>query len=74
MYRHLSIEVEEPVVKVKEGDKEPETIHWTVQNGLQKFFEPEKRDVICERCTVGTTATQTSTVVNRSVVKNPPIG
>lgn len=65
MYRHLSIEVEEPVRKGKDDDKEPETIKWTVQSGLQKFFEPEKRDIICERCSIGNTATQTLTVVNR---------
>jgi hypothetical protein len=42
---------------------------WTVHDGFQKFFEPEKRDVICEQCIHGSTATQTLTVVNRYVVE-----
>lgn len=65
MYRHLSIEVEEPIANEKGGRDEPAEVKWSVQNGLKKFFAPEKRDVICEHCKIGTTATQTLAVMNR---------
>ena len=65
MYRHLSIEVEEPIANEKGDREEPAEVKWSVQNGLKKFFAPEKRDVICEHCKIGTTATQTLAVMNR---------
>ena len=55
MYRHLSIEVGE--------DSEQDV--WTVEKGLKQFFQPEKREVKCEKCQVGTTATQTLEVLSR---------
>jgi ubiquitin C-terminal hydrolase len=56
IYRHLSIEVNRHVVP--EGDVAERPL-WTVNDGLQKFFASEKRDVKCEKCQHGTTATQT---------------
>ena len=43
MYRHLSIEVEEPIANEKGDREEPAEVKWSVQNGLKKFFAPEKR-------------------------------
>lgn len=55
MYRHLSVDVGD--------DSEQDT--WTVEKGLQQFFQPEKREVKCEKCQSGTTATQTLEVLSR---------
>lgn len=54
MYRHLSVDVGE--------DSEIET--WTVERSLQQFFQPEKRDLKCERCNAGKTATQTLEIIS----------
>jgi ubiquitin C-terminal hydrolase len=54
MYRHLSVDVGE--------DSEIET--WTVERSLQQFFQPEKRDLKCERCDAGQTATQTLEIIS----------
>jgi ubiquitin C-terminal hydrolase len=55
MYRHLSVDL---------GEDSEQDI-WTVEKGLKQFFQPEKRDVKCEKCQVGTTATQTLEVLSR---------
>jgi len=52
LYRHLSIEVRE-------------TEFWTVNQGLEQFFKPEVRELKCEKCESGTTATQTIEVLSR---------
>ena len=54
MYRHLSVDVGE--------DSEVET--WTVERSLQQFFQPEKRDLKCERCGAGKSATQTLEIIS----------
>jgi DNA-directed RNA polymerase subunit M/transcription elongation factor TFIIS len=54
MYRHLSVDVGE--------DSEIET--WTVERSLQQFFQPEKRDLKCERCDAGISATQTLEIIS----------
>ena len=57
MYRHLSVDV---------GD-DSELDAWTVERSLRQFFQPEKREVKCEKCRSGTTATQTMEVLSQSV-------
>ena len=54
LYRHLSVEVGE--------DANDDT--WTVERGLKQFFQPEKRDLKCEKCKDGTTATQTMEIIS----------
>ena len=55
MYRHLSVDVGE----------DSELDAWTVERSLKQFFQPEKREVKCEKCQSGTTATQTMEVLSR---------
>ena len=57
MYRHLSVEVGE------ENDDELDT--WTVERSLRQFFQPEKRQVKCEKCEDGKTATQRMQIISR---------
>lgn len=57
MYRHLSVDVGE--------DSELDT--WTVERSLQQFFQPERRELKCERCESGETATQTLEIISWSV-------
>jgi uncharacterized UBP type Zn finger protein len=54
MYRHLSLDV---------GEDHKDDV-WTVQRGLELFFQPEKRELKCEKCTAGTTATQTIEIIS----------
>lgn len=54
MYRHLSLDVDADV------ENEP----WNVERGLKQFFQPEKRDLKCEKCTSGQTATQTIEIIS----------
>lgn len=55
MYRHLSLDIG----KNKNGEP------WTVDQGLEQFFQPEHRDIKCEKCKEGLAATQTMTVKSR---------
>lgn len=57
MYRHLSVDV----------GKDVENKPWTVECGLNQFFQPEKREIKCEKCADGTTATQTMRIISRWV-------
>lgn len=57
MYRHLSVDV---------GD-DSEHDPWTVERSLQQFFQPEKRELKCEKCESGETATQTLEIISWSV-------
>ena len=52
LYRHLSIDVG--------GDDGT----WSIAQGLSLFFEPEKREVKCEKCSEGKTATQTMKIIS----------
>lgn len=54
LYRHLSIDVGEDV------ENDP----WTVKRGLDKFFQPETRELKCEKCSDGATATQTIEIIS----------
>jgi uncharacterized UBP type Zn finger protein len=58
LYRHLSLDVGEDV----------ENDHWTVERGLAQFFQPERRELKCEKCTSGTTATQTIEIITWQVL------
>ena len=60
MYRCLSVHVGE------EGSTDPDT--WTVECSLQQFFQDEMREVKCEKCEEGKTATQTMKIISRSVI------
>jgi len=55
MYRHLSVDVGED----SELDK------CTVQRSLARFFQPERRELKCEKCGSGRTATQTMEITSR---------
>jgi len=54
MYRHLSVDVGED----SELDK------CTVERSLKQFFQPEKRELKCEKCDSGKTATQTMEIIS----------
>jgi len=64
MYRHLSIDVEDENGPPADGPDE-NLPPWSVQRGLDQFFAPEKREIRCEKCEDGTTATQTLRVLSR---------
>jgi hypothetical protein len=55
LYRHLSIDVGE--------DDDGES--WGVERSLEHFFEAEDRELNCEKCEDGTTATQTIEIISR---------
>ena len=54
LYRHLSLDVGEDV------NDDP----WTVKRGLDQFFQPERRELKCEKCSDGATATQTIEIIS----------
>lgn len=54
MYRHLSVDVGEDSNLEK----------WTVERSLKQFFQPEKREIKCEKCDSGKTATQTMAIIS----------
>lgn len=57
-YRHLSVDI----IGDKEGGVDTKA---TVEKGLEKFFEPEIRDIKCEKCKDGTQASQTMQMIQR---------
>ena len=61
MYRHLSVEVD----RHETPDDAEERPTWSVNDGLEKFFQAEQRDVKCEKCEEGTTVTQTLVVTSQ---------
>ena len=62
MYRHLSIDVgSDDPAQSSSSPSRP----WTAEDGLNMFFRPEKREIKCEKCDGGRTATQTMTVIRR---------
>ena len=57
MYRYLSLDI---------GCNDQESsIHPTVERCLESFFEPEDREIKCEKCEDGVEATQTLRVLSR---------
>ena len=59
LYRHLSVEV--GTNQNHEGEEE----QWSTGEGLQRFFQPEVRDILCEMCEEGKSVTQTMTIKSR---------
>jgi uncharacterized UBP type Zn finger protein len=57
LYRHLSVEVGTH----QEGVEE----QWSIGVGLQKFFQPEERELLCKRCEEGKSVTQTLTIKSK---------
>jgi len=55
LYRHLSIDVGEN----DEGES------WGVERSLEHFFQAEDRELNCEKCEEGTSATQTMEIISR---------
>ena len=57
LYHHLSVEVGTN----QEGVEE----QWSIGVGLQKFFQPEERELLCKRCEEGKSVTQTLTIKSK---------
>lgn len=57
MYRYLSVDIPQ-----KDGNENPKR---AVDKCLDAFFEPEDREIKCEKCEDGTVATQTMKVLSR---------
>ena len=58
LYRHLSVEVG---ANIGTGEDE----QWSIDKGLQKFFQAEVRDIQCEKCEEGKSVTQTINIKSR---------
>ena len=54
MYRHLSVDV---------GEDAP-GVDWTVEQSLKRFFKSERRELKCEKCDAGETATQRLEIIS----------
>eukprot|EP00978_Attheya_sp_CCMP212_P013016 scaffold32479_cov44-Attheya_sp.AAC.3 len=67
MYRHLSLDVGvDSETDKKDVNKDaPPTPVWSIEKGLAHFFQPEKRDIKCEKCETGASATQTMQILSR---------
>lgn len=65
MYRHLSVVIED---HERNGDDDDNATpsSWSIQRALERFFEPEKREIKCEKCKEGTSATQTMRIISCS--------
>ena len=59
MHRILSVDV-------SDGTKDDG--RWTIERSLGHFFQDETREVNCEMCKEGKTATQTMKIISRSVI------
>ena len=59
LYRHLSVEV--GANQNQEGNEE----QYSIGEGLQRFFQPEVREIQCEKCEEGKSVTQTMTIKSR---------
>jgi hypothetical protein len=46
----------------EEDTKEPDA--WTVERSLQQFFKEEKRELNCEKCEDGKSATQSMEIIS----------
>ena len=60
-YRHLSIDIIEDVATEPQEQKTLASL----EKGLEHFFQPEVREIKCEKCSDGTHASQTLEIVNR---------
>ena len=66
MYRYLSVDIVS-TAKAEGGQENIDTkeAKRTVDKCLNSFFEPEDREIKCEKCKEGTVATQTLKVLNQ---------
>lgn len=62
MYRNLSIDIVTP------ESNDDVKLKASVEAGLAHFFQPETREIKCEKCESGTHASQTLTILSRYVV------
>lgn len=68
MYRHLSIDIiaDDEVSNLHSKDNEVLTVSKaTVRKSLEHFFQPETREIKCEKCTDGTHAEQTLRILSQ---------
>ena len=68
MYRHLSIDVisDDEATPLDSKDDEVRTVSLaTVQKSLEYFFQPEIREINCEKCSDGTHAEQTLRILSQ---------
>lgn len=62
MYRHLSLDIEDHVAVADSDDSTPTP--WSIQRAIERFFEPERRELKCEKCEQGASATQTLRILS----------
>jgi len=61
MYRHLSVSIENNNGNGNDDNNHP----LTIEQGISQFFRQEQREIKCEKCNDGTTATQSMSIVSR---------
>ena len=59
MYRHLSLDIG------RGEEKNDEKTEVSVEKSLNLFFQPEEREIKCEKCDEGKTASQTLRLLSR---------
>ena len=59
MYRHLSLDI------VRDQSIQGQTVEASVERSLAQFFQPEIREIKCEKCPTGTHAEQTLLILKR---------
>jgi hypothetical protein len=62
-YRHLSLDI---------GEVDQGSHHFSIQQGLQRFFSTEKIEVKCEKCQEGSLATQSMKIISWYATVRPP--
>lgn len=73
MYRHLSIDIDGDEKMSSDGTVQ-EISKASVEKSLGHFFQPEVREIKCEKCTDGTHAQQTLRILSRYVFASPEKG
>lgn len=66
MYRHLSLDI---VADNNSNDDHAINAKASLETSLAHFFQPEVREIKCEKCEEGTHAEQTLHIVSRCVSK-----
>ncbi|CAB9501062.1 Ubiquitin carboxyl-terminal hydrolase [Seminavis robusta] len=59
-YMHLSLDIDQTTQDEKDGDEAV-----SVKKSLERFFQAEEREIKCEKCKVGNTASQSLKLLNR---------
>lgn len=62
IYRHLSIDIVDEAPTGGQGKDRPKA---SVETSLAHFFQPEEREIKCEKCNVGSHAQQTMRISSR---------